>query len=94
MHFKMRTTTLYFQALSGNKILTLTKKLTMCSRIQEMQFKIIHKIYASDGFISNFDNTIKKNFSECYTKNNVIHMFVECGMLFAKKRFCSSRKVG
>ena len=46
-----------------------------------MQFKIIHKIYASDSFVSIFDNTVNKNCSQCDIKNNIIHMFVECSLL-------------
>ena len=70
-----------FSSAEWKKIFTLSRKLTPCARIQEMQFKIIHKIYASDSFVSIFDNTVNKNCSQCDIKNNIIHMFVECSLL-------------
>ena len=44
----------------------------------EFQFKIIHRVYASDSYVSNFDNSVNKNCQDCAVVNNIPHQFVDC----------------
>ena len=48
------------------------------TKIQEMQYKIIHRAYASDSYVSFFDKTVNKNCTQCNIKSSIIHQFVEC----------------
>ena len=42
-----------------------------------MQLKIAHKIYATDSFVSNFDDSVTKECKTCNVKNNIIHLFLK-----------------
>ena len=44
----------------------------------DFQFKIIHRVYASDSYVSNFDNSVNKNCRDCPVVNNIPHQFVDC----------------
>ena len=52
--------------------------LTKNTKIQEFQYKIIHRVYASDSYVSNFDKSVSKICNQCKTKNDIIHTFVTC----------------
>ena len=60
------------------KIFCLNRKLTLNTKVFEFQFKIIHRIYASDSYVSNFDDTVSKLCYRCHVDNNIPHFFVDC----------------
>ena len=62
-------------------IFTLSKQITACTILQEMQLKICHRIYATDSYVNNFDKTVKQNCEVCKMKNNIKHCFFECQLL-------------
>ena len=57
------------------------KRTTANTKLWEMQYKIIHKIYATDSYVSNFDKTVNKECQHCAKKNNILHWFYECKLL-------------
>ena len=59
-------------------IFCLAKSLTFSTKLIEFQFKIIHRVYSSDSYVSNFDNTVSKICSKCKVDNNIPHLFVDC----------------
>ena len=63
------------------RIFSLVYILTKHVKMREFQLKIIHKIYATDSYVNNFDKTVKKLCCHCNTKNNIIHWFAECSKL-------------
>ena len=44
----------------------------------ETHFKILHKIYPSNSYISRFDNNVSYHCSTCKVKDSTVHMFFEC----------------
>ena len=71
----------YFIDFSNSKwkqIFTLTKSITGDTKLIEFQFKIIHRAYASDSYVANFDNTVSKMCTQCLLDNNIPHLFVDC----------------
>lgn len=52
--------------------------ITTNTKLIEFQFKIIHRVYASDSYVSNFDNTVSKVCILCKVDNNIPHLFVDC----------------
>ena len=67
-----------FSNLTWKNIFTLIKTITMNTKLIEFQFKIIHCVYASDSYVSNFDNTVNKTCRQCHVNNNIPHLFVDC----------------
>jgi len=67
-----------FTDLKWKNLFTMAKLITMNTKLIEFQFKIIHRIYASDSYISNFDNTVSKTCNQCQADKNIPHLFVEC----------------
>ena len=67
-----------FSEKTWNKIFTLIKTITFNTKLIEFQFKIIHRVYASNSYVSNFDNTVSKVCNQCHVNNNIPHLFVEC----------------
>ena len=59
-------------------IFNLTRSITKNTKLVEFQFKIIHSVYASDSYVSNFDNSVNKNCQNCAVVNNIPHQFVDC----------------
>jgi hypothetical protein len=59
-------------------IFSLAIGITADTKLREFQFKIIHRAYATDSVVSNFDASVEKNCKICHKKNNIIHLFVEC----------------
>ena len=43
-----------------------------------VQFKIIHRIYATPSYVSNFDMNVNKTCAHCESVNNLAHVFAEC----------------
>ena len=60
------------------KIFCLSKFLTKDTKIIEFQFKILHRVYATDSYVSNFDSTVSKHCLNCNIDNNIIHTFTNC----------------
>ena len=52
--------------------------MTYNSKLIEFQFKLVHRVYATDSYVSNFDNTVSKLCVKCNCINNIFHMFVDC----------------
>jgi len=63
------------------KIFTLPRSLTLDSKLIEMQLKIIHRIYATDSYVSNFAKDVSKLCQYCNIQNNIFHWFSECQKL-------------
>ena len=56
----------------------LSKSLTNDTKVIEFQFKIIHRVYASDSYVSNFDNTVNKVCILCNVDSNNPQLYVDC----------------
>jgi hypothetical protein len=69
---------LTFTEQEWKMIFTLAKIHTLDIRVIELQYKIIHRTYASDSIVSNFDNSVSKMCTLCNIENNLVHQFVEC----------------
>jgi hypothetical protein len=67
-----------FTDLEWKHIFSLPISITADTKLREFQFKIIHRAYATDSVVSNFDASVEKNCKICHKKNNIIHLFVEC----------------
>ena len=67
-----------FTETRWKNIFTLAKSLTKNSKLIEFQFKIIHRVYASDSYVANFDITVNKVCQLCNVTNNIVHQFVDC----------------
>ena len=52
--------------------------LTTNIKLIEFQFKITHRVYASDSYVLNFDNTVSKLFILCKVDDSIPHLFVDC----------------
>ena len=59
-------------------IFTLTKLITCHTKLREFQFKIIHRVYATNSYVSNFDNSVHKICQSCDVDDNIVHLFVDC----------------
>ena len=44
----------------------------------KLQCKILHKVYASNSYVSIFDLTVAENCETCTFKHNTKHFFVDC----------------
>ena len=53
-------------------------EVTKCSKLQEFQLKILHKVYATPSYVSNFDKNVNGVCMICNAHNNIIHWFYEC----------------
>ena len=67
-----------FSDFQWKSIFQMPSLLFQSTKIREFQFKILHRAYASDSVVSNFDKSISKMCQLCDVKNDIIHMFVEC----------------
>ena len=67
-----------FSPAQWKKIFTLSRSLTNNTKLIEFQFNIIHRVYASDSYVSNFDNTVNRVCILCHVDNNIPHLFVDC----------------
>jgi hypothetical protein len=59
-------------------IFNLPSTITQNTKLREFQYKIIHRTYASDSFVSHFDRTVDKNCNHCNKENCAVHCFAEC----------------
>ena len=64
-------------------IFTLTKKTVTDTRILSMQYKIIHRCYATNSTICKWDETKEETCSTCKQKANIMHNFVTCTTISA-----------
>ena len=67
-----------FSEIRWKNTFTLIKTITTNTKLIEFQFKIIHHVYASDSYVSHFDNTVRKTCIHCHVDNNIPHLFVDC----------------
>ena len=59
-------------------VFNLPYTLTQDTKLLELQAKIIHRTYATDSFVSNFDKSVCPDCQYCNTKNDISHWFVTC----------------
>ena len=48
------------------------------TKLIEFQFKIMHWLYATNSYVSNFDNSVNKICQICNVEDNIVHLFVDC----------------
>ena len=60
------------------EIFDLPWKVTKHTKLIEFQCKILHKVYASNSYVSRFDITVLPNCEICMVKHNTKHFFVDC----------------
>jgi hypothetical protein len=64
------------------QIFCLSRTLTSDTKLIEFQFKIIHRCYAADSVVSNFDPSVSDLCLTCNTRNNIVHKFAYCNRVF------------
>ena len=67
-----------FNDKTWKNIYTLAKYLTQDTKLVEFQFKIIHRVYATDSYVAKFDETVNETCTKCDQINNIPHFFVDC----------------
>ena len=67
-----------FSEQKWKQIFTLSQNLSDNTKLIEFQFKIIHRVYASDSYVSNFDQSVNSDCKSCNVKNNIQHLFADC----------------
>ena len=67
-----------FSVIRWKNTFTLINTITTYTKLIEFQFKKIHHVYASDSYVSHFDNTVRKTCIHCHVDNNIPHLFVDC----------------
>ena len=67
-----------FNDKTWKNIYTLAKYLTQDTKLVEFQFKIIHRVYATDSYVAKFDETVNETCIKCDQINNIPHFFVDC----------------
>ena len=72
---------IFFTKKQWTKIFNMPRLLTFDLRLVELQWKIINRVYATDSYVSNFEQNVSKNCKYCQVQNNLIHWFVECQKL-------------
>ena len=70
-----------FSDRKWSDIFLLTKSLTLNTKLIEFQFKIIHRVFATDSYVSNFDVSVNKKCKDCHVDNNIPHLFVDCAKI-------------
>ena len=53
-------------------------KLTKDNKLIEFQYKILHKVFASQSYVSRFDRNVPELCTKCNVRANTIHMFFKC----------------
>ena len=59
-------------------IFTLPKETVSDTKVIAIQYKILHRCYATDSIISKWDNTKSEYCSLCNQKANIMHNFISC----------------
>ena len=67
-----------FHDTQWKQIFNMPFTLSKNTKLQEFQYKIIHRVYASDSYVANFDKNVSKMCKQCNIKNDIIHTFVTC----------------
>merc|ERR1712105_559852 len=62
-------------------IFTLPKEVVRDTKIHEMQYKILHRVYATDSTIAHWDHTKNATCNVCNGKANICHNFVKCTII-------------
>ena len=70
-----------FTKKQWKKIFSMPRLLTYDLKLVELQWKIINRVYATDSYVSNFEQNVSKCCKYCNVQNNLIHWFVECQKL-------------
>lgn len=69
---------LNFSDTEWKTIFCLPHTITCDTKLREFQFKIVHRTYATDSYVSNFDKSVNPICAICNHRNNIIHLFVDC----------------
>ena len=75
--FGLRNISLNSHQLNGKNILSQSID-NVRTKLFEFQFKIIHRVFPTYSYVSNFYNTVRKICNLCHVENNIPHMFVDC----------------
>ena len=67
-----------YDEASWKHIFSLPSEITLDFKLREFQLKIVHRIYASDSYVSKFDKSIKMECEMCNVKNDICHFFYNC----------------
>ena len=67
-----------FEECEWKKIFQLVFDLTKDVKVREFQLKLIHRFYASNSYVSHFDNAVSSLCSICNVKCDICHMFYSC----------------
>jgi hypothetical protein len=73
-----RTYGFEFEEKEWKCVFELPHLLTKDVKLKEFQTKIIHRVYASNSYVSNFDNTVNEKCTQCNIKSDICHMFYLC----------------
>ena len=60
------------------KIFMLPKQCVRDTRIIEMQYKILHRCYATESIICKWDSSVLSTCDKCQKKANILHNFYSC----------------
>jgi len=67
-----------FEEKQWKCIFELPHKIAKSVRVREFQAKIIHRVYASNSYVSHFDKTVSEMCLQCNVKCDICHMFFLC----------------
>ena len=78
MVFQKVTSNIVFCNDTSKKIFNLAHSITKDTRLINLQLKILHRVYACDSYVSNFDKGVNALCDAYCKKNDIIHWFFEC----------------
>ena len=64
--------------MNGRNSFVLPWKFTKDHKLIEFQYKILHKVFASQSYVSRFDRNVPELCTKCNVRDNTIHMFFKC----------------
>ena len=67
-----------FDENEWKKLFVLPWKLTKDHKLIEFQYKMLHKVFASQSYVSRFDRNVPELCTKCNVRANTIHMFFKC----------------
>ena len=72
---------IHLTTVDWRKIFILAKQTVCDSRILTMQYKILHRCYATNSIICKWDETKQEYCTICNQKANILHNFVTCSRI-------------
>ena len=67
-----------FSEVKWKHLFILARSISLNTKLIEFQFKILHRVYPTDSYVSNFDRTVSKTCRHCHVDSNIPHLFVDC----------------